>query len=252
MGFYSAIDCAEVHGSLTEDFSIEGGIQASVVLECDAGNKDALIDDLISNQREWPGLTGWVVRPRAFAATATPFSTNQPVVGQSYVWDTYRVAVKYSTDANRTLFSESIEPTAEFVRLDHRFFRWSSGVPLTEGEAPGVLRRELKLVRKNFNEFAVPTAVLTLPGAVNNAPYTSSMLGLTFNSETLLFAPEPVDRTVTTAGSSGYNYTLAFHFKPNGWNKYWRPQSQSWESIYLADGTEYKSYPPESFASLLT
>lgn len=251
MGFYSAIECAEVHGTFSEDFSIEGGMQASVVLECSAANKDALVDDLLSNQREWPGLLGWAVRPRAYAATATPFSTNSPVVDQTYNWDTYRVAVKYTTDPTRTLFSETIEPMVEFVRLDHRFFRWASGVPLTEGEAPGIIRREFKLVRKNFNKLFVPTGIITLPGSVNRDPYTSSLLGVTFNPETLLFGPDPVDRTVTSAGTAGFNYSLSFHFKPNGWNKYWRPQSQAWESIYLASGVEYKSYPPEDLSSVL-
>lgn len=247
---YSSVDCTEVYGTRREEATIEGGLSASVQLKVAAANKDSLIDDLLSNQREYPNLNA-AYKPRAYRASATPITSSTAASGQGYVYDHYHVDVQYTSDPQRSLFSETIEPIAEFVRLDHRFFRWSSGVPLTEGEAPGVIRRELKLVRKYFNRSSVPSAILTAPGSVHNAAYTSPVLGLTFPAETLLFAPEPVDRTVTTSGSQGYNYTIGFHFKPNGWNKYWRPQSQAWESIYLSNGTAYKSYPPADLSALL-
>lgn len=250
MGFYSSIDCQEVYGTRRENTSIEGGIQASVQLKVVASLKDALLFDLLSNQRDWPNMLV-INPPRAYSASSSPFSSNSPVEGQSYRYDHYLVDVQYTTDPDKTLFSESIEPTAEFVRLDYRFFRWSSGAPLTEGEAPGILRRELKLVKKYYNKMFVPAETITKPGSVHNAPYTSPLLGLTFPAETLMYAPDPVDRTVLTSGTAGFNFTNSFHYKPNGWNKYWRPQTQSWESIYLADGTEYKSYPPEDLSAVL-
>ena len=247
---YSAIDCDEVYGTRREAGSIEGGIQASVTLRVSAANKDLLVEDLLFYQREYPNI-GATYPPRAYQAAITPVYAESPVTGQGYVYDAFDVAVNYTTDPNRTLVSESIEPTADFTRLDHRFFRWASNTPLTEGESPGLLRRELKLVRKLFQRPYVPTAVISKPGAVHAYPYTSPLLGVTFPTESMLFAPEPVTRTITTAGSAGFDYTLSFLVKPNGWNKYWRPSTQSWEAIYLPDGTEYKSYPPEDLSALL-
>lgn len=251
MGFYSPIECAEVYGTRRETVSIEGGMQSQVQLKVSAALKDLLLFDLLYYQREWPNSSA-ITPPRAYTASAAPFSSDSQPVDQTYTYDDYLVDVQYTTDPDKTLVSESIEPTAEFVRLDYRHFRWSSGAPLTEGEAPGVLRRELKLVRQYYNQMFVPNAVVLIPGSVNAAPYTSALLGLTFPAQTLLFAPEPVSRTVLTSGTAGFNYTLSFMYKPNGWNKYWRPQTQSWESITLPDGTAYNSYPPEDLTSVLS
>lgn len=250
MGVYSAIDCTEVSGTRNEQATIEGGWSASVQLKVTNANKEALINDLLTYQRDYPNLLT-AYKPRAFSAAAKPFSSNTPAVGQAYVYDHYLVDVQYASDPERTLVSESIEPTVEFIRLDHRHFRWTSGAPLTEGEAPGVLRPELKLVRKYFNKLLVPNEVITKPGHVHNQPYTSPLLGITFPAGTLMLAPEPVDRTITTAGSQGFNYTISLLYKPNGWNKYWRPQTQAWEAIQLPDGTPYLNYPSSNLSAVL-
>lgn len=250
MGIWSTIDCEEVHTSDSENYSIEGGFQASVTLKVSAANKDALIDDLLGNQREWPRST-FPTKPRAFSASVSGFYSESPVIGQTYVYDEYLATIQYSTDPNKTIVSETIEPDAEFIRLDHRNFRWSSdGAPLTEGEAPGFLQTSMKLIRKYFNQIEVPTLLLT-PGVVHNAAYVSS-LGLTFPAETLLLTPQPISRTVTTAGSEGFNFSVGFSYKPNGWNKYWRPDTQTWDRIILANGTAYNSYPLVDLTGVLS
>jgi hypothetical protein len=248
---YSAIDCDEVYGTREESATIEGGWEASVSLQCLSTNKDALIDDLLSNQRPYPNINT-PQPPRAYAASAVPIYTELPADGQGYVWNEHVVTVQYTSDPERTLVTETLEPDAEFTRLDHRFFRWAAdGGPLTEGEAPGFLQVSLKLKRKYYQAPLVPTDIL-IPGRVHNAAYNSLLLGLTFPSESLLLTPEPVDRTITTSGSDGYNYAISFSFKPNGWNTYWRPQTQTWDRIVLADGTPYNSYPLANLSSLLS
>lgn len=248
---YSAIECFEVKGTAREDYSIEGGIQASVRLEVSGANRISLINDLLANQRAWPALSAMTQPPRAYAASAVPFSTDQVVDGQVYTWDVYQVDVKYSTDPTRTIVSESIEPSAEFVRLDHRFFRWASGAPLTDQEAPGLLKPGLILSKTYYQQTLVPNEVLTGAGKVHNASYTSSF-GLTFAAESLLYLPNPVTKTVTTAGSDGYTYTNKFSWNPYGWNKFYRPATNSWENIYDLLGNVVKPYAPANLSALLS
>lgn len=249
---YSSVACTEVHGTAIEDYSIEGGAQCSVTLKVAAADKDSLVADLLANQNAWPQLSAWTSPPRAYAATVTPHATNSPADGQVYIWDEYLVAVKYSTDPTRQLYSEELEPTAEFVRLDHRYFRWASGAPLSDGEAPGLLRKSLNLTRTYFQAAAVPAEVLTGIGKVHNANYTSTSLGLTFAAETLLFLPNPVQRQVSTAGSSGFNYAVKFAYKPETWNKFYRANTNSYESIYDLAGSVVKPYVPANLIALLS
>lgn len=246
---YSTVDCAEVLHSRRETGDIESGYSASIQLEVDAANKDALVLDILSNQRVCPFITGSGA-PRANTCAVEPIFTTQPANGQGYDYNKYHVTVNYSNKVS-TIVVEEIEPIAEFLRLDHRFFRWSSDAPLHEGEAPGFLYQSMNLVFKYVNKSLVPTAIITGPGKVHNASWTSPTTGLTFPAETLLFCPGPLSNTYTTGGSSGFSYATKFAFRPNGWNKTWRPSTMAWESIYLPNGTQYKSYPPADLSALL-
>lgn len=253
MPTWSTVSCAEVHGTASEDWSNESGIQASVQLDCLASDKNDLILDLLSTPRPFAHLSSLTKPPTAFRVTAVPrpHSADTDIDEQVYSWTDYRLTVQYTTDPRRTVFSERIEPQAEFQRLDHRYFRWASGAPLTDAEAPGLLKRSLNFVRQFYNMPSVPAAILSGVGCVHNGPVTSTELGLTFPAETLLFLPNPIETTVTTGGTTGYNYTLKFAYKPGGWNKFYRPSTNTYESIYNLAGTVVKPYPPADLSSLL-
>ncbi len=109
----------------------------------------------------------------------------------------------------------------------------------------------LNLVRSYPNAASVPAGFISDPGKVHNASYTSLSLGLTFPAETLLFLPNPVSQTSTTAGNTGYNYAVKFAYKPQGWNKFYRPNSNSYENIYNLAGVIVEPYPPANLAALL-
>jgi hypothetical protein len=183
-----------------------------------------------------------------------PGQYTQDGQGASYV-DTL-IAFEYSSAVEADLVSESLEPTAEFQILDYTRFRWGSkdGDPILEGEAPGKVTRSLALTRQLFKLTTIPTDVLDMIGKVNDASYVSTLLGLTFPAQTLLFQPPSMGRTITTAGSKGWNLTMRFHYKPNGWNKFWRAAASppAWESMYDKDVVAaYENYEPDDFSNLL-
>ena len=246
--FSAAVTCAEVHGTRTEN-AAPGTFQASVVLECAYSDRYTLISDLLLNQRSWPSFT----ECRAKKAAIVPFASAYTVSGQETVYTHARVTVQYDTIADSNLISESIEPTADFRTLDHRLFRWgsNSGPLLNENQAPGQIIRGMNLVRTIYNMAAVPVSYLTLPGKVNNAVYSSALLGLTFAPQTLLFQPGQLTRTIKLSGTEGFTAQVKMSFNPNGWNTYWNESAQAYQGIFVAGGAQYISYPLASFADWL-
>lgn len=256
MGIYSLIDCSEEHTTVGENFTLESGMAASVMLRCNWADRHALVEDILGGGRVYPN-TGFLNPPLAASAAIKPAPTNYGVTGQSIDYVHALVTVNYSNEVEKTgtdLVSESLEPTIEFLTEDYRRFRWSAadGDPLLEGEAPGRQFHSLNLVRTLYNVVSMPAAVRTAIGGVNDAVYNSALLGLTWNAEELLYHPPNLSRVIKTDGIAGWTLTMKFSDKPEGWNKYWRAKTQTWEAIFLADGGgEYKSYPPKSFASIL-
>lgn len=247
MGVYSTVPCEEVHGSKKEGGD-PFGFTASVKLRCLYADRFTLADDLVNNG-VWPDFTGAKVKTIAMEPDFAKYTTS----GQECVYEHTLLTINYSSREDADVISESIEPTAEFRLLDHRLFRWSSGTGalLNEKEAPGQIIRGLNLVRTLYRQSSVPASILTLPGKCSNAIYTSSLLGLTFAAETLLFMPGSITRQIKLSGSPGFNVTVKMSYKPSGWNKFWRQSTGTYESIYAAGGAEYKPYPPASFSDWL-
>lgn len=247
---YSSVACAEEYGTLKEDINNDG-TTCSVTLRCAWTARASLINDIVGARRAWPH-SSFPVQPIAMQAGVVP-AGNYVQDGQACAYAEALVTIVYST-LIKDLITETLEPTAEFLTLDWKNFRWGSGNgdPLLEKEAPGRLYKSLNLVRVMADRtppFA--TGLLTQIGNVNGAAYTSSMLGLTFAAETLLFQPPNIQRTVNTAGVQKATITTKFSFKPQGWNKYWRAATQQWERIFVYNGAEYKNYPLGDFSAFL-
>jgi len=102
-----------------------------------------------------------------------------------------------------------------------------------------------------YNQAAIPASVLTLPGTCNLNPYTSSLTGLTFGAETLLFGIEPIERVWRLTGLAAFTITINMSFKTSGWNKFWNQKTRLYESIYEYNGLEYKPYTPTNFSAFL-
>ncbi len=253
MAVYSpVVTCAEELGSYKEGASRTGSPEASVDLRCLWGVRHALMTDLLANARVWPH--GSYTRPPvAFSCAIKPFNTTTSSTGQSINYDDAIISVVYNHQS-KDLVSESLEPTADFITLDHRFFRWNAanGSPLKQNESPGKLRRGLNLARTLYNVPQPLTGqLLTAVGGVNQAQYVSTLLGLTFPIGTLLFTPPNLQITVDTQGTDGYTVAMKFMYRPEGWNKYWRAESQSYQEIFIVGGSAYKSYPLVDMSDLI-
>jgi len=266
--------CAEEAGSMKEDFDDEHGLmKASVTLRCAYADRHALVANIVGNRRPWPkGSPGPV--PLASTASIVPVMTPGLASGDELiVYGESLVTINYNTKIVDQ-FSESIEPTSEFLTLDHRWFRWSpysgpigiqvgtgSGAdtivftdydPPREEEAPGRQMRGINFVRTDFNQVTVPQEIVDYTGCVNSDTVTWSLLGLTSDPETLLYLPPSITTKVDSSNTRKFDITKKFNYNPNGFNKYFRAATGNFQYIYVAGTTTiFKSYPPAVFAGVL-
>lgn len=251
---WSVVDCAEEAGSIRENYTEDGGFNASVTLRCAWADRHALIADFYTNMPVWPygSIIAYPISASVVPASSTWFESSGQII-TNYGDSSALVTVNFSSAAEQTLISESFEPSVEAQILNHHLFMWSSdGGPLLEEEAPIRQVRGLTLVRTLHKIASIPVAVATEVGKCNSAQYVSALLGITFPAETLLFQPKGANRTITTSGSQGWDLQMAFIYKPEGWNYFWRAKTQVWDEIKIrSSGTVYKNIELGNFATLL-
>lgn len=151
------------------------------------------------------------------------------------------------------LTDETIEPNVEFVSLSPNGMTWgsSAGTPLEPDEAPGLLLKSFNWVFTRINVAEIPEALDTLIGYVNDDTIVSRSLGFTFAPETLLYTPPFLSRKVNADGiTSRWTIQMRFSKKPQGWNKWFRGATNSWEAIYKG-ATQVKPYTPGDFTTLI-
>lgn len=263
MPTYSAQTVSEVHNTQNEVHSVESEGTATVTLQCAWGSRHLVVQDILANRRLWPYSVG-IGGPRATSATVRPLASSGSLTadGQGIVYTDALIDVEYSTAAEEDLVSESLEPSMDMIALDYKKFRWDEpeGDPLEEDEAPSFQLFRGQLVRKLFGVAPpLPTSLLSLQGKTNDAQYVSTALGLTFDTETLLFVPPVMERTVTTNGVQGWDITITFQINYTGWNTFWRADEETWSEIYPrgknaaspATDEPYKNYPTGDFTDWL-
>lgn len=260
----AAFAVAEVYGSASEELDLDTGLTASVQLRGSYADRHAIAAAIMGQQ--WPHNTNYP----SFAKTVSIAGEGQCVaVGQCLVWESAVFSVSYNSDRRTTDFvSEEIKPTIEFQRLDHRKFRWGAadGPPLQQDEAPGKQVRGLSVMRTLYNVTTLPPEIYTAVGKVNDAAYNSTLLQFNFPEETLLYGEPSLSRTfafdqtlpVPTINSDGWNVTLEFQYKEQGWNKFWRAEREAYEAIWVpesetgaGDEKEYKNYPLVDLSPIL-
>lgn len=252
--FSPIVGCAEVHGSRKEDVN-EDNTVCTVQLRCPWANRFTLAADLLTNRRAWPDLSGWSRPPRAISVGIVPLLSMGVALNQSFIYEDALVNVTYSTKFQDAIIEE-LEPLSEFTVLDFKRFRWTAkdGDPLLENEAPGKLVRGMALSRTILNVTPpLPTVLRDGVGSVNDTSYTSTALGITFEAEELMLGQPKITRNVRSDGTSTFSVAMKLAFRKNGWNKYWRAKTETYEEIFDVDNNApYKSYPLVDMSDILT
>lgn len=267
MPFFSVVPCEEIKDAYGEQLSLTNW-RPSTKLVCKWNQRHALVADILGNRREWPHATGFN-KPVAVSATISGSGESKTYDGsiQLLQYEEAMVQVNYDTlaiqrgnssddggDDQSGIYdavSESFEPDVEFMNLDHKLFKWADGSSLLRNESPGKRVLRAKLVRTYYGLQYLPLSMITKIGYSNNADYFSRLLGITFPAETLLVGAPSSSRSIRSDGFYGWNLTLTFSIKEEGWNKFWRQDTGQYENLHNLDGSIYYNYPPTYIGDLV-
>lgn len=222
---------------------------------CAWTDRYAVLAEILGTNASWPyrstnGIcTEAVIEPHSGklseGATADLAAYEKAVITFSYKSPGFgdRIPIEFQGE----LISEEILPFTEFLTIDYTLVKWSSGDSLKEQEAPG---RQLKGFVWNYTRhevgFPVPSAVLSLVGKVNDTPVLAPTLGLQFPAQTLLYN----DPRIARLSGNSARVQLAFTHRPQGWNTFWRVETQQFETMQTIAGTPYDNYEGGNFSQL--
>lgn len=255
--YTAAAPCSELPETMSEEYDNENGLMtSSVTLRCAYADRHTVAGDICANRRLWPKGAYGIVPKASRASIKAEFNVGSFTSGsQMFIPQTALVTIYYSTQT-ADIITESVEPIAQSTILDHKLFAWGSanGEMVTEEEAPGMLVRGMNLVRNSYYvQLPLDPNLLIMNGFVNNAAFSSTLLGLTFDVETLLFGPPVINRKINSNGVQQFDVTKKWSWQPSGWNTYWRARDQSWQQMYVRQtGQVYKQYEPGDMSSLLS
>lgn len=238
-------------------------LSADVQLKCAWSQRTGILNNILLTPLEWPYQPGNAIY--AVSGSIKPFTGEKGTIdGSGYAWDEALLSVHFETLAvgddpggggGQVIYSESIEPTAEFLTIPPTDFRWGSatGTALKQEEAPGRLEIGLDYIVTFYKMASVPAWVLTLINKTNNASVVSASLGVTFGAGTLLFNPPKISRSVSLGGSGAYTIQTRYTYKASGWNYFYRAETGTYVQMYHKDGggSPYLNFATADFSGAI-
>jgi len=241
----------------------------SVTLRCLFENRYALITRM--RGRTWPHATG-TFRPIAtgfsIEGSGVPRGGGTNTDTQLFTYTHALVTCNYeqvaggnNTNPNAAFefFTETIEPTIEYLRLPHHelFFPGitpSGGAagptgpprPLSPEQTPG-----LPVYRERYMRTYVGISLplfgpfTSLQNRINTNAVASPLLGVTYDPLTVLYGNRRVGYSLRTDGSQSANLSLEFTYRQETWRKYWDFDQQDFLEIQNANGDPI-AFPPEA------
>ena len=247
-GFYTdRPNVYEELDSVKEEYDdVTGATTAEVTLRAAWSESQAVTDDILLNKRRWPWRIRVGNRPIAKKVKVIPQGCLPNLSNNEFnVYENSLITVTYSNDPKLAEITETYEPTAEFYKLDYQEYSWAEdNKPLSQGEAPGRLIKG-GVVTRTLNDVYFPFAKINdtnhpddgkipwidFAGTVNKEIYIFDVLQLTFQPEHLLYASPRLTVKRKITGENVIKSVQKFHFKPGGWNNFWRPSIGKYDHI---------------------
>lgn len=269
------IDEPSVLALSEEETYSEDAFTSKCELLCPWDQRHALLSHILDSLLEWPyGPPDNLKYARTGSIVPYQGKTGADGVGNTYQLAKITVDFKREFgepleggDETRTFYYETLEPNAEMLKINpkdvdgNQKFFWSESMldtdKVTVEEAPTKLVAGLDYVVKFTRLASVPAAILTITSHVNHESVVSPSLGLTFPAETLMANAPVLSRTITSGVESAlWDLEMRYSYRKEGWNKFWRPQTESFVRMYqtnlFGDDPEiYYNFPLADFSDLL-
>lgn len=265
------IDCTELTGSPVETLEA-GKFSATMRIKCPWSDRETVMNGLISTPGfVYPHQTRSAYCFSASAKQGKPglkideITLAENVDVAEYEWA--EIAARFGTPDFVTpeplgpasiMMTETEEPSVIAISLDSSKYQWvagGSGVKLKPGEAPfkQVFMSEYVITHHDIansaigTTYTVHTAVEAMVGKVNaQVELARSLIAKSFAVQTLLTKPVLRQTQGTTS-----TFTYRFGYNDEGWNKFWRGDTQAWESMFLlGTSTEVLNFPTVDMGAL--
>lgn len=254
MSFYSSFNNVwEEEGTPRTNYdSVQGVLNANVVLRTLYAQRYEVFSDIVDNRRPWPHLPGAVRPPIAFSGSISQIGCNTTVNSEFHTYEHSLLTIQYSNAPRTGLIQEEIRPASSFLKLDHEALYWPDEDSVTASEAPGFYSTSFVIIR-TINDLIPPidNHYLDLIGTVNEKVFVLTTLNRSFAAETVLYSDPSITFQFRADGSERVKVVQRLivrqgtEAKPATWNKYWRTKSQTFDEITrLVGGDVVKSYPP--------
>ena len=170
-----------------------------------------------------------------------------PVTGVAYY--TYaRLKIRYSPWISYTVDVDyGVEPLV-VAGASGATYKWPDGTQLDPSEVPVVRQQTQSLVLTSYDHLTVPD-FRTYDGMVNSVAITIAQLSSTpYAIGTLLMDGASTQTIVQSTGQPYKSFKAIFKWLPNGWNKFYRPSTGTWQAV--TDNAGNPPYASVDFSSL--
>lgn len=283
----------ELDGSPVESRDHRGRLVATRMFECDWADRLTILNDLIAaGGEQYPYSGGSPIF--CLGVKCDPFESG-PIVDANGL-NTYqkvKITAEYGTRESRVtqphpdnptqLFSESWDPSIEFLTVDYRKFKWATSyqVPvsfdpttgdvtawkpsfeLTADQAPGFQLHGAVYTYTRHNMTTVPTELQDLEGSINQYFVRTVTFGRTLPAQSCLMLPCPIEVAWFSAPGGGWpiprvSVSFRMHFRNiPSWNKFFRPDLydgsdifSGWDQLLNSDGDPVELYPVRDWSVL--
>lgn len=254
----------ELQGSPEESKEGAGEFRATRRFKVAWADRAALMDTLIGT--EYQPISGTFAICNRVSSAPFMEGQQQAVGPKDAAYEHAMITAEWNASSSggsmgTGFISESLEPSAEYIRHDYTKLAWgtNNGRAVTPAEAPGHTRRSFDWVVTRYRLTAISASVLSYINTVNalwRVAATPLFFGWNFPPETLLFS-EPYfeasgGNTVTARYRLSYkpnwDYTDPLNPVARGWNWFWNQQNQNFERIFVrGTNKQVRHYQPVSW-----
>ena len=179
--------------------------------------------------------------------------------GPSYLasYETAWLELEYRSGAvsGGKLVTERMGGTAIPVPLNPAALKWDAvpavdGRPASAGEIQTTYIGGFTYTRTIHHQTSIPQKAVDLQNCVNATTYGSTSLGVSFAAGTLRYDGFTAERSILTSGVQLWAITYYCSYHPKGWNKFWRTENGTWETINTITGNALTPFPPANLLQL--
>lgn len=148
------------------------------------------------------------------------------------------------------VWEESVNYSAEFITLPDVTLYWDNAqnAKVENVEAPALTIPNMEWTLSGTLATPLPGGIVSMVGRVNDAQIKTTSLGLTFAAETLLYTGAQIQREV---GDGAVDLSLAFIYKPTGWNRFFKSGEQDPQQLFTRTGAAYDPFQTADFVGQL-